>query len=265
VVHYSHAGERLWAFGRPGPGPEEFQHPEDLKVDETGRAWVLDARNARITVLGTDGRPVHNIPLTDVGVTPHEIVPLPGSGAMLVTSNEARPLLVVDSTGKIMGKHAFPWAGFSRMDYLATQLITASDSRSDRWVAAFRMGDGFFVFDGTRWSGTEGWFVEFVPFPEVEVTRTRNTTSTRHRERPITAARAIAFSSDRVYVLFGGNTADRNRVVDAYSVDDGKYVESYRLPEAARDIAWHDGGLYSITHDPYPQLTFWRPVGAPLP
>jgi hypothetical protein len=258
ILYFDHEGNSVWSYGRPGAGPDELRHPVDLKVDLEGNAWVLDQQNARITILDRNGNAVRRVSLTALPTPAHELIPLTNTEALLLVDRPKTPLVHIDRSGSVINQYPFPWVGYSRMDYLSTQLVTALSPTSSTWVAGFRMGDGFFVFSGEQWAGIEGWYTEAVGFPEVVTTRNGNTTSKRHASRPTSAARSIALSPERMYVLFGGETEHQNQIVDSFSLADGAYVESYLLPEAVRGIAWHDGGLYTVRHDPFPQIGFWR-------
>jgi hypothetical protein len=172
-------------------------------------------------------------------------------------------LIYLDSAGSRSSARPFPWSGFTRLEYLATQLVSANNATGD-WVMGFRMGDGFFSYTREA-QGRRGWFVEHVPFPEVVVEKSGNTTSWRHKVRPIDAAKAVTVSPERIYVLFGGTSRNRGRLVDSYSLRSGAYAGSYLLPKRATEIAWHDGGLYTLANRPYPELAYWRPEGARLP
>lgn len=264
VLHYGHDGRRMWSFGREGAGPDEFRDPRDLKVDTAGRTWVLDPANARVVVLQHDGSVLRRLPLGSLQNAPREMVPGTDAGALLMADVRGEnPLVRVDSAGRVLGRDPFPWKGFSRMEYLATQVISASSPWTGDWVMAFRMGDGFFTYTREA-QGRRGWFVEHVPFPEVEVTRNGGTTTWRHREPPVVAAVSVTLSPERVYVLFGGTTRDRGKLVDSYSLRDGSYTGTYRLPRGVSEIAWYDGGLYTLADRPYPELAYWKPAGAGL-
>lgn len=265
VLLYGHDGRRLWAFGREGAGPDEFRDPRDLKVDTDGRTWVLDPANARVTVLDSNGSVLRRLPLGNLQNSPRELLTAGGTGALLMADARGEnPLVRIDSAGRVVERDPFPWSGFAGLEYLATQVIAASSPWTGDWVMAFRMGDGFFTSRGGT-VGPRHWFVEHVPFPEVVVTRNGGTTTWRHRERPVDAAISVTLSRERVYVLFGGTTGDRVKMVDSYSLRDGSYQGTYRLPRGFTEIAWYDGGLYTLAERPYPELAYWKPAGEGLP
>lgn len=266
VTSFSHTGELRWTLGRKGGGPNEFADPRDLKVGPEGNLWVMDSGNARLTIVSPDGDPLRNVPLTDLGSMPFAVTPMENGRAVLVVGgSREKPFVMVDPSGNVVERFAFPWSGFAQLDYIATQVVTAHDAATDRWAAAFTLGDGFFTFKGDTWDGYHGWFVEHVDFPQVSVRQEGNVTVTEHVSRPPISAAHITMSPSRLYVLFGGTTDERHRILDSFSLEDGSYAGSYLLPKRVMEVAWYDGGIYTLANDPYPELAYWRPAGDPLP
>ncbi|HYW13094.1 MAG TPA: hypothetical protein VE871_14135 [Longimicrobium sp.] len=266
VRRFGHDGRLHWSFGRIGAGPNEFADLRDLKVDAEGRAWVLDPVNSRVLVLDEDGTPVRRIPLTTLGNSPRELVLLDGSGILLLTDSPDRePLVEIDTLGHHRRQLGFPWAGFKKLDYLATQLVTGANAQTGDWVMAFRLGDGFFAANGdveTR----RGWFVEHVAFPEVQREQRGSKTSVwRHRHRPTDAAVSVTVSPSRIYVLFGGTSRERYRLVDSYALETGEYLNSYVLPRAVSEISWYNGGFYVLSENPYPEIRYFHPLKSSAP
>ncbi|MFQ5680231.1 MAG: hypothetical protein ACE5HP_12340 [Gemmatimonadota bacterium] len=262
VLRFTAAGDLLWSYGRRGRGPDELARPRDLKLDPHGRAWILDVENARLVVLSPEGRRVARISLEEVGYPPDDFVPLEDGGAVLLVLEPEHPIIRVDAAGRIVERRAFPWSGYSALHPLASQLITGNDPTSHRWVAAFQVGDGFFAFDGPRWLGTHAHFVEPIPFPAVEVHRSGSRFGRSERvttlAEPEFSASSVALSPDRLYVLFTGRTAHKDRLIDTYDPSTGEYVESLLLPRPVAHIAYGAGTLYATYSDPYPTLVAWR-------
>src|SRR5688500_7851980 len=67
VVSLAADGEVLWRYGTKGSGPGEFAGVTQIAADEERRLWVLDADNARISILDEDGRLVRAFRVPDVG------------------------------------------------------------------------------------------------------------------------------------------------------------------------------------------------------
>jgi hypothetical protein len=263
VLSYDSLGHLAWSYGRKGAGPGEFRRIRDVKVDAAGQAWVLDQRNLRLTVITASGQATRMIPLAELPANPEGVVPLRGGDAIVVL-NDTLPLVRITPDGHVAADLPFPWAQFRTLHPLATQLATAAEPRTGRWVAAFQNGNGFFRFRDSAPAGRRNLYVENVPFPEIQVTRTGNSVESGFRNPPVSAAESISLSPTRVYVLFGGRTGLARRIVDVYSLDDGRYIESVRLPRAVDHLAWGNGGFYVTYSDPYPHLALWRPHGERL-
>jgi hypothetical protein len=262
LLRFDQQGRLLWRFGRTGRGPEEFAHPRDIKMDRQGRTWVLDITNGRIAIIGDDGSLEERIPLSAVGRTAEGIVPEASGGAILLTLEAERPIVRLSRSGKIVERAAFPSPEHELMHPLASQLVVGHDPRDGTWVAAYGLGDGFFSFRSTRWLGYRGRYIESVEFPRV-AQRARFGFGRRERVSWLTdgsfAAESVSIYGGRVFVFFGGNSPDRHRAMDVYSVADGSYVESLRLPVRSRHAVYADGMIYALHERPYPTLVAWRP------
>ena len=55
VVKFSRDGKYLFAWGKPGKGPGEFQVPHSVAVDSKGTVYVSDRENNRIQIFDSDG------------------------------------------------------------------------------------------------------------------------------------------------------------------------------------------------------------------
>jgi hypothetical protein len=258
IVHLDHAGNVVWTYGQSGQGPGEFQSPREVRLDATGRVWVLDARNARITVLSPDGQEAQFIPVQSSGM-PFRILPLSGDTAILVTNDASAPFAVIDEKGAEISRHPFPWSGYADLHSLTSQFLAAFDPKDHEWVAAFTLGDGFFPLRGVVSKGWSGWYVEPVPFPVPIVRQEGDSRITEFAERPLSSAISVTLSPDHLFVLYGGRTEHRGQVVDRYRRSDGGYVSSFLLPHKASGLAWYDGGFYLLSSSPFPQLAFARP------
>jgi len=270
VLRFDRAGQLVFAEGRPGGGPGEFRSLRDVEVDDRGLAWVLDRGNARITILGPDGRVEGRLPLEGPARSADQLVPLPGGrGAVVVAYDRENPFARLTMDGRIADRFGPPWKDFSSLEPLASQLVTAAGG--GRWVAAFGMGDGFFVRDGGTWRGGRHSYVESLPFPEVE-TRGRLSEDGTGRveeriaeERPVFGALSASVTGDRLAVLFGGRSPGRGRWLDVYSLPDGRYRGSYLLPTYFEQVAIGGGLLYGLADDPAPRLAAYRLPADSLP
>lgn len=265
IHHFDPFGERLWSFGSPGAGPGEFVAPRVIKADAAGRAWVMDSQNLRLTVLDSSGASVFQVPLLNLADPPYDFIPLAGDRALVVAVDPEHPFVVVRRDGTIERRFSFPWAGFQNLSFIASQFIIAANPREDAWVASFVSGNGFFIFENLDSIPGRNSYVEHVPFPEIREFGNGTRRKRGPVQKPVFAARALSVSPERIYVLFGGRTPSRERIVDSYDLDSGAYVESFELPSAVSELQWWSGSFYVLHNDPYPRLARWRPSDRDLP
>lgn len=258
VTKFDHSGNTVWQFGRPGGGPGEFSEPRDVRLDTRGNVWVLDPKNARITILTSAGSWTRDIPLTGIKAFPLEMVPQRDGTVILYVLDPNAPFVRLDSLGNVIERVA-PWSDFAALPTISSQLTLATDPTDEHWIAGFRVGPGFFRFEDKLSRSTIGHYSEKIPFPKVVTSREGNRTISGFEEKPISAARSITLSHDHIYVLFGGTSNNRRKLVDVYDTTSLEYVRSFLLPESAVLIAWFDGGLYVLQENPYPEIVFLRP------
>lgn len=262
VLRFARDGRLAWIFGRPGRGPDEFRRPRDIKLDRYGRSWVLDPGNARLVGIDPTGSSSVGISLMALQRPADSFVPWPSGGALLVTLDRQLPLVRVAATGEVIERSGLPWRGVDSLHPLAAQLVVGNDPKTDRWAAAFGLGDGFFAFRGMEGSRERWRYVESAEFARIEehltVTPARSERVSRVRESRFTAE-AVSVCQDRVFVFFGGRSADRNRLIDVYTASDGLYRGSLRLPTHPRWAVIAGGLVYALYEDPYPTVAAWRP------
>lgn len=269
VLRFDRSGGVRWSFGRAGGGPHEFRHPRDVHVDGQGRTWVLDAANARLTVLGPDGVAAFLVPLDRLGFVPDRFVPLPGDEVLLLDPRAERPWIRVDRRGRVVGRRDLPWRRFRELDPLAAQMHLTPVGDAGGWVAAFAFGDRFLAFDADGRLAHQGWFPETIPFPAVRVHSSgsplgRQSTSRKLLD-PTFAAVGLTRSRDRLYVHFAGRSELAYRLLDSFDLRDGAYLGSVRLPRPVARVALGGDLLYVAYADPYPTLAAWRPTRGRLP
>lgn len=112
---FSADGEHEWTMGRAGEGPGEFLLVLGVGVSPKGDAWVVDARNARFTVVDPRGG-TRTLPRTSRWAIPPWIGGFGPDGRLheLATVQGARPeglvdlLLAVDGEGAVTSEHPIP-------------------------------------------------------------------------------------------------------------------------------------------------------------
>jgi hypothetical protein len=257
VISLDPNGNRRWGVGGTGGGPTEFRMVRDIKVDDLGRAVVLDPGNQRIAVIDPAGRFVRRVPITAIGWA-EQVLPLGDSRYVLATSDSMRPFVVLDSTGGVVERFGIPWKPFASLDPLARQ-GTISQAGGGRWIYGFTLGDGWFVFDGTRPQERPGRYVEHTDFPAVVQTRHGNTVTTQMEKYVPCSACTLSGADSVFYVHFGGHTPEQKRLVDRYAISNRRYLGSYRLPTAASAVMVFGGRAYVLQSDTATRLLALTP------
>jgi hypothetical protein len=257
VISLDLSGTRRWAVGGSGGGPNEFRMVRDIKVDQLGRAVVLDPGNQRIAVIDSAGHFVRRVPITAVGWA-EQVLPLGDSRYLLATTDSMRPFVVLDSTGAVLDRVAIPWKPFASLDPLARQGVI-SPAGGDRWIYAFTMGDGWFVFNGTTPQGQPGRYVEHTDFPAVVQTRHGNSVTTQMEKYVPCSACTVSGADSVFYVHFGGYSPEQKRLIDRYAVSDRRYLGSYRLPAPASAVTVFGGRAYVLQSDTTTRLPALTP------
>lgn len=233
-VHHLRDGKALWSWGSLGEGPREVQNMRGLAVDsETGGPVMVDAANQRMTWLSPQGQWIREVPIPgkEVGLV-WNMVSLTDGQYVLATANGDAPLLRVSKDGLQGWSVPAPWRGFTSMHHIQW-IGKAFATGTGRWGFAFEAGNGWFVFDPD--SVRSYPYVEHVDFPEVAVTRERLGIGRTSRavglmSMPAYSGYHLDSRGDTLYVLPGGTSPMRRRVLDLYSISSGSYLESRSLP-----------------------------------
>lgn len=251
-------GSLAWTFGRRGRGPGEFSGFTAIALNDRGQIVIADAENARLTILGVDGRLIREIPLDGLPRI-ESVCPLPGEGYLVATSSstELEPIMRLSRTGSVTARYAVPWEDLREAPGIQRQLHM-TPAGGDGCVLALKLGRGFSIFRDNKFSTHA--YVEPLPLPDVEVAtrelknggRSRGERLTFHQVGPSGASA----SGDSLVLPFIGRTSHAGRVVDIYDLaHEGTYIGSYLLPGAV-DAAVKLGDVFFVlrSYKGYPAL-----------
>ena len=257
VVRLSPAGDLDWRWGRKGEGPGELGNVRAIDVTADGGLVLADSGNCRLVFLSPQGlvKQERTIICSEFSLI-EGVAALSSGGVVLDTNRPADPWLLV-STGGQQDSVAIPWSRFAEMHFLQRYGNVAA-SENDTWVFAFEAGNGWFSFEADKPLGTYP-FVEHTEFPEIIVNRSGNSTMWRMARRPAYSAYDVDIWQDTMYVLPGGHTPHRLRVLDKYEVSSGRYVYSQTLPNVADGVAVTGDRVFVLDNRGlYPQITSLR-------
>jgi hypothetical protein len=233
----SATGVSKWSVGGPGSGPAEFQELMSFTTTEAGEVAALDVGNRRVTVLTGDGRIRFTEPLTPDALVYSECH-LRGGLRVGAIFDRENGFVITGPEGAIRARFATPWADLQDADPLLHQVVLTS--AESVCVAGGVRGGGLAVFDSTG-PTRSGRYVETIALPEVIQTERSATVSSA-----IDAARDVKVLGDTIFVLFGGASELRGRVVDLYELSGLRYVSTRVLPGSAVSLAVAQGGILYV-------------------
>lgn len=235
VSKFSHDGTVSWSRGRPGDGPGEFREIRAMTAWREGGVLLADSGNRRLLYFSPHGTLAKEVTVRDDSFSLISGVVELADGTVVLDTNGPTPwLLVSPSTGETR-PISVPWEGFDRMNYL--QRSGNVSGSGPIWVFGFMAGNGFYVMEHDMVAGTYP-YVEHAEFPEVMVSSpARGTTVVSLTSRPQYSGYALSVREDTMFVLPGGATPNRRRVLDKYSLPTGRYLHSQMLPGTAMTFA----------------------------
>lgn len=259
-------GVPLWVSGREGQGPGEFLGFWDLEYDANGRLQILDSRNRRVTILDSAGQVESTIGI---------FLDTPVAQLFPFSWNEGNPVFVSsDKSDHIWEAVDEDGSSVRYGPKLGTQPLPGLVSEA--WAESLPDGGAVLVF---RWSDTMVFLdgrgsirqvidgVEPIPFPNTVSYTPTTTLPSGVRIRRVTrvdpsatiAVRAAAVGADRLFLLFEGRTEDAGQILDTYSLVDGAYAGSYRLPTPVNYITMlTDNRLATLENEFLPTVRLWR-------
>lgn len=248
VSKFSDDGAVAWSRGRSGGGPGEFGNVRAMTAWRSGGVLLADSGNRRLLYFSPDGLLAKEVTVHDDSFALISGVVELADGTVVLDTDGSTPwLLVSPGTGETTPVPA-PWEGLDRMHYL--QRSGGIGGSGATWAFGFVAGNGFFVMEHDVVVGTYP-YVEHAEFPEVSVSSPeRGTTMVGLLSRPKYSGYRLSVRADTMFVLPGGTTPARLRVLDKYSLSTGRYAASQMLPGTASDFAVAgDDKMYLVTMD----------------
>jgi hypothetical protein len=255
---FSATGKELWTFGRKGSGPGEFRGALDLKPVGSSDIAVYDASLARLTIVTGAGQLRTT---ARVAVEGTALIPVDAGKAFGITPHDRQTLWRSVYPAGTAREEALPTATRVAEPLLRTNFAAGAGGTGA--VVTFMWSDAVLLLDGNGAVRKVIAGPEPVPFPRTLSVPTKipgisDAVVTRIEPKATRGALAVAATSTRVFVLFGGATADRGRLIDEYELSTGRYLGSRRLPDRAMAIAaLPDNRLVTMHDDPLPQVRVW--------
>lgn len=254
-------GQLAWDLSKDRPKSKPLGRGIDIKLAPDGTLHVLDPENSRIVVVSRSGKIAREIPLAKSPRIAQ--IAFLDSGQIVLMPILGERLTIIDGMGKVLREVSLPWPGFARLAPLARQGGVASNGKGD-WVFAFSLGDGWFSFHNTNALPFSGKYVEYRPFPAVDVLKYGNNVDSGLAEYSPCTGCSVALTNSSMYVLAGGSKSSLQEVIDEFDLQSGLYVRSYQLPSRMIAIAVFGGVHYVITPGPNGRVIALRSRSAKL-
>ena len=263
VRAFSVNGKQLWRTGRKGAGPGEFRNAMDIKALPNGNLAVLDMGNRRVTELTGSGRLVRTIP---VRFTSSRFIPLADTTVLALTTEDSGSFWsAVNRRGEVVSRGSAP-ASIVRQHSLVREMFTTPVNGGS--IIAFRWSDTFAILTALGKVATVINGIEHVPFPAIKsypmkVGKFSGQVS-RIEPKAVMGALSIASNGQQIFILFGGATANRGRIVDRYNASSGAYIGSELLSVPALEIvSLSNGAFATLRTDPLPAIDVWNRSSIP--
>jgi len=230
VKKFSPGGRLLKTFGNGrGRGPGQFINPTDFTVDSESRVFICDPKTAAVSVFSGDGslQKTHSL-----SGAPYRICFI-REGAFItelvgVTNHWFE---MYDTNGNLIssfGKNIIP--GESKFPILLAGSL-ASDGQS--LLHAFSRLGCFFSFSLTaRELGFAAKTIDTLPPPRIKVSRDRKAMWI-DKSSPVSVT-SISVDDTSIFTSCGSPPNGEHSTIDVYSIRDGSYLYSFRIPERTK-------------------------------
>lgn len=248
-------GVLRWGVGRRGRGPREFSNPTDLQVDARGNIWVLDPENQRATVVAPGGRVERLIPLP----RPYNrVLPVDVDGFWAILDKSEEFGSYLDAQGKVK-KHLILPDEVLAAELLAREARVAVSPDGSRAVVGFIYASTLMMLEGESGATLLAEGIEPVPFPGIVQWKRGELRFTRLDPEAVVATLSLDIHGNEVYAHFRGTSKEAGKVLDVYSITDGRYLRSYALPEKCLRIAVLSPNVVAaLIHEPVPTIKVWQ-------
>ena len=256
-------GDLLWSWGSRGEGPGELKAVRTIDVAPDGSVVLVDSGNRRVVRLSADGLLLEEGPVPAQSADVWSVAAL-ADGRLAVVGRPASGFGLALSlwNGDAVVGAAWP-AGLGEASMLQHQGRVARWGDKG-WVFGFAFGNGWTTFQEARLTGVFP-YVEHSDFPEVRRTH-RDDGGFRETmmRRPADAGLSLSVVGDTLFVLFGGESQWRGRVLDKFDARTGAYLETDVLPHYASEAVVDGDRAFTIeAWDVFPRIVALARRAAP--
>jgi hypothetical protein len=113
IQAFDSLGHYITEFGSPGNSPGQFDDPQGLAVDSSGRVIVVDRGNDRLQVLSYDGQTFSYLDTLTAGFDTPTGVAADASGNLAVADTGNNRIVVLDAEGNFVAEYTEPNDGYT--------------------------------------------------------------------------------------------------------------------------------------------------------
>ena len=247
-------GDLLWSWGTRGEGPGELMSVQTVDMAPDGSVVLVDSDNRRVVRLSADGRLPEEVPMPAQSADVWSVAAL-ADGRLAVVGRPASGFGLALSlwNGDAVVGAAWP-AGLGEASVLQHQGNVARWGDKG-WVFGFAVGNGWTTFREARLTGVFP-YVEHSDFPGVQrVHRDDGGFRETMMRRPVDTGLSLSVVGDTLFVLFGGESQSRGRVLDKFDARTGAYLETDVLPHYANEAVVDGDRAFTIeAWDVFPRI-----------
>ena len=261
VYRFGAGGDLLWSWGSKGEGPGELQLAKALDVRQDGSVVLVDGGNRRVVRLSADGTLLDEAPAPARGYfNVVSVAALPDGQLAVAGMPGARSVLALWGEDDVVSVGLPAGLGEPHDIQHRGNLVRWGDKG---WVFGFLVGNGWMAFRGSELLGVFP-YLEHTDFPNLRQVRQGNYVRTQVTRRPADTGQSLSVVGDTLFVLFGGESRFRGRVLDKFDVRSGAYLGTDALPHYANEAVVDGDRTFTIeTWDVFPRIVALARRAAP--
>lgn len=218
-------GKTAWVTN---PNTSVLKNPAAMSGLPGGGVAVIDGASQGLVLLSAKGAVARVVPLNEAA-TARQVCALSDSAFLLAVPRTRFPLVMIDVNGRTLSRQDLPWLEARELTPMQTQVLMTS-AGDGQCAVALAYGGGLALVgqEGAAWRSP---YVEGTPLPVLKVTKEERAGVERVSSKVVASHVSvldIAASDSTIEVAFDGETPDRGKLVDAYSLKTGKYVMTWK-------------------------------------
>jgi hypothetical protein len=247
VKKFSRDGRFLGFIGKgKGKGPGEFVNPTDLGIDTLFNIWVSDAATGLLTCFDQRGNVVKTFRLKSV--------------PFRVSLRENQEFIIQRPAGS---DHLFElYDSTGNFKFSFGRGIIPEQSQSPILINGYMASSGSFLYFSFKYFGFIMCFdldrrriqylvktVDDIPTPKVDTRRVGDALVMKIASETPVASSGISLGEGKIFIKASARLASFEHVtiIDSYSRKDGRYLYSFKIPEALSTVHYDGKLLYGIT------------------